>query len=334
MINPLFFKAFNGFDWASNSVDVYGLQVSAKIGEVSVGGYGLWYNMGTFPMQVNSVNTNVNPGLWQIINGTQEGEFGWLGFYSDGKLGPVNYNFDFGYDYGKARSRMTPFAHSVQYNGWATRMKVDYPWEKANFGITGMYASGSDLNKTSSTGIPGSAPANNPFGQSSNVSGWMVPVGSEVGAVNGESAVFYGMEAGASGGQGWAVTHNYYQPSKGAFGGTWFTKLYGSYKVIPQYKVTVQAMYIGDTSRSGNTFGTAIDVLNPTTGNVHYRNDGRIGYELDLINDFQIYKNLNFKVFGGYLFAGHAMDYWTGIGTENAHIRNPWALRTRLMYTF
>ena len=56
-----------------------------------------------------------------------------------------------------------------------------------------------------------------------------------------------------------AVNHQYAQASKGPFGGTWFAKLYGSYKVTPWYKVTLQGLYIGDTTKHGNTFGTARD---------------------------------------------------------------------------
>jgi len=31
----------------------------------------------------------------------------------------------------------------VNYNGWASRLKIDFPWEKFNFGVVGMYATGS-----------------------------------------------------------------------------------------------------------------------------------------------------------------------------------------------
>ena len=66
------------------------------------------------------------------------------------------------------------------------------------------------------------------------------------------------MEAGATGGIGIAENTNYNQLSKGAFGGTWFAKLYGSAKLTPWYKVTFQGLYIGDTTKNGNTFGSAV----------------------------------------------------------------------------
>ena len=60
----------------------------------------------------------------------------WFGAYADGKAGPVNLNYDFVYDYGSVDERQSMIAglHNVNYRGWATRIKIDYPWEKFNFG--------------------------------------------------------------------------------------------------------------------------------------------------------------------------------------------------------
>jgi len=67
------------------------------------------------------------------------------------------------------------------------------------------------------------------------------------------------------------------------------------------------------------------------------RDDNSIGFELDLMNDIQIYNNLRFWVGVGYLFAGNALDINNGsaigLGVNRA-AANPWAVRTRLMYTF
>jgi hypothetical protein len=43
-----------------------------------------------------------------------------------------------------------------------------------------------------------------------------------------------------------------------------------------------------------------------------------------------------FKVAGGYLWAGNALDLFNGnsILPANFEAHNPWAIRTRLMYTF
>jgi len=337
-INPLYFKPAEGADWVSNDdVDVYGLQVNARVSTFTIGGYGFLYHMGNnYAMgQQGFTNPPVGP-INPYTPGTQHAQFYWLGAYADGKAGPVDINFDFGADWGTVKSRNSGgnSAPNVKYAGWASRLKVDFPWEKFNFGVIGMYATGSDANRTSQSGLAGSTAADGT--PSTRVSGWMVPAGSEAGAVNSESAVFYGMEAGASGGQGWAVNHNYAQSSKGPFGGSWFAKAYTSAKVTPWYKVTLQGLYIGDTGSNGNTYGTArryVGASGSAAGLL--RNDDFIGVELDLLNEFQIYKNLTFKVFGGYLWAGNALDLYSGSTTTgNFAIHNPWALRTRLIYTF
>jgi hypothetical protein len=335
-INPFYFKPAEGVDWSADDTDIYGLQVNAKVGTFTIGGYGLYYHAGSYPMWVASsfntggFNTIYNAAFNSIypqLSGTQKASFWWVGFYADGKAGPVNLQLDAGYDRGTVQAS-APGIRKVEYEGWATRIKIDYPFEKFNFGATGMYASGSDVRKTSSTGLAGTtSPGTQNF--SHRVQGWMVPTGSENGAANGESVVIYGMEAGASGGQGWAVNHNYNQVTKGALGGTWFAKLYGSYMVAPWYKVTIQGLYIGDTTKHGNTFGNA------RRSDGALRDEDTIGVELDLMNEIAIYKNLSFKVFGGYMFAGDAMNFDLGAGNDrNANIRNPWAIRTRLMYSF
>jgi hypothetical protein len=325
-INPFYFKPGEGsFDWSADDSDIYGLQVNAKLGTITVGGYGLYANMNSYPMWVASTPYAFDTRIAPQISGPGEADFWWLGFYLDGKAGPVNLQLDAAYDQGEAR---LSGARKVNYSGYAARAKVEYPFEKFNFGFTGMYASGSDAKKTSTTGLAGTTTFDGGF--SHRVSGWMVPVGSENGAANGESVVIYGMEAGASGGQGWAVNHNYDQSSKGAFGGTWFAKLAGSYMVTPWYKVTLQGLYIGDTTKNGNTFGNA------RKSDGTYRDDKTIGIEIDWLNEFEIYKNLTFKLFGGYMFAGEAMnmDIRPGTADANANIRNPWAIRTRLLYSF
>ena len=92
----------------------------------------------------------------------------------------------------------------------------------------------------------------------------LFPLAQNRAPINQESIVVYGMEAGASGGVGIAENTNYNQVSRGGFGGTWFAKLYGSAKLTPWYKVTLQGLYIGDTTAHGNTLGSAVKY--PGTG--------------------------------------------------------------------
>lgn len=55
-------------------------------------------------------------------------------------------------------------------------------------------------------------------------------------------------------------------------------------------------------------------------------------------NEIGIYKNLKLTVAGGYLFAGKAMDQYTGttiLGIPlNNDIKNPWVITWNLTYRF
>jgi len=336
-IIPYYYKALEGVDWTADDVDIYGLQAIAKISTFTVGGYGIYYNMNTYPFQVTNYDTLLPPvvggvgGILLQSPGTQRADMWWFGVYADGKAGPVNVNFDFIYDRGKVQSRLTPNATApdVKYRGWATRGKVDFPWEKFNFGLVGMYASGADAKKTGPTGLAGSTGVGN--AASKKVGSYVVPPGSEMAPINSESVVAYSIWAGASGGAGLLESANYSALSRGAFGGTWFAKLYGSAKVTPWYKVTLQGLYIGDTTKNGNTWGTAVK-----PGSYILRDDNDIGFELDMINELTIYKNLSFSIGGGYLWAGDALELRapSPTPTSNFDMKNPWAIRSRLQYLF
>ena len=332
MIIPIYAKALENTDFADDDVDVYGLHANAKIGTFTVGGYGLYYRMNTYPFYVlQPVAALTLAGLTPQVPGTNKSHMWWFGAYADGKAGPVDLNYDFVYDYGSVDERDSLNVPNVRYRGWVTRLKVDYPWDKLNFGAVGMYASGSSARHTSTTGLPGSTTNIGTF--SKYVSGYVVPVGAEQDTSNNESIVVYGMDNGASGGIGIAKNSNYTSLSRGGFGGTWFAKLYGSAKLAPWYRVTVQGLYIGDTTRDGNTLGNAVKYQ----GRSRLRNDTSIGWEMDLINEVQIYNNLKFTIGAGYLVAGNALDInngsASGLGVNRA-AANPWAVRTRLMYTF
>jgi hypothetical protein len=338
LIAPIYAKPLEGNDFQADDADVMGLHVNAKISTFTVGGYGLYYNMNSYPFFVTAPTgiAGFPAALNPAVAGTNKSHMWWLGAYADGKAGPLNINFDFVLDNGSVEHgpRATAGTHypHVTFSGWATRAKIDYPWEKFNFGAIGMYATGGDAHSSSSNGLPGSVTN---LGQPSRrFGGYVVPPGSEQGPGNGESMVVYSMEGAATGGYGLANRANYAALSPGGFGGTWFAKLYGTVKATPWWKVTLQGLYIGDTTKNGNTLGNAFKF--PGTASTLLRNDDIIGLELDLLNEFQIYNNLRFFVGAGYLFAGDATDVGriaNGVGV-NRHIANPWALRTRLQYTF
>ena len=347
LISPIYAKILEGNDFQDDDADVWGLRVDAKLGTFSLGAYGLYYRMNSYDF----VTPAFFPGsalpfvFVPAVPGTFKSHMWWMGVYADGRAGPVDLNFDFVYDFGSIEHTPNQIVRHVRYEGWATRLKVDYPWDKFNFGVVGMYATGPDTRSTSASGFPGDYTSIHTFARRN--SGYVVPPGSEQGPANGESMVVYGMEAGATGGYGLANRANYSSMSPGGFGGTWFAKLYGSVKTTSWWKVTMQGLYIGDTTSGGNTLGTAFRFpyypLKPMNlaGVNMLRNDQRIGVELDLINEFQIYNNLMFFVGFGYLFGGDALDVghvaFNQLGQAigiNRSIANPWALRTRLVYTF
>jgi len=327
----MWFKALEGKDWAADDVTVYGIQANAKIATFTVGGYGLYYNMQSYPFTVATAVSPVLagiPSLYGLIQGTNQSQMWWLGVFADGKAGPVNLNADFIYDTGKVESRLTPGVKDVDYDGWLGYLKIDYPWEKFNFGAVGMYASGADAKKTSKTGLPGSATAYNAAVASTKVTSYVVPPGSEAGPIFQEALVVYNGFHGDSEPLGIADNANYNALSRGSVGGTAMLKAYGTVKATPWYKVTLQGLYVWDTTKNGTTFGTAVK----PDGSL--RSDKNIGFEMDLINEIAMYKNLSWFVGGGYLWAGDALDLKHPSGNYNFSPNNPWVIATKLLFTF
>ena len=340
----------------------------------SVGSFGYTSMGNTWPQPYNGVG-GANPygalvltsGINQAYMSTaivnQTADFSWWGIFADGKIGPVNICFDAVYDHGKVKahgeqeefinainSKLTgagvTAAQTVKYDGWITRIALDYPWERFNFGFAGMYASGSDLNKTSSTGYPGSTVAGGlDYGYARRVGGYVFPPLAEVN-YDDESIVFYGTGANginrANTGYNWSTSNGV---GRAAYGGTWFAKLYGQFKPTPWYRVTLFGMYIGDTTKHGNTIGDAVE-WTPNSQNAILRDDKTIGWEFDIFNDIQIYKNLQFRFGGGILLAGKAFDYYDtrnqsggvtpapGFTGSNTSPANPWAITLKLIYVF
>ena len=329
-INPVLIgltwaKAIEGKDATADDSDVYAITANAKFGPISVGGFAYYYNMNTYPFNPPTATYGVsNPfrsDMW------------WFGINSDGKIGPVNYNFDFVYDYGKVSQRgsspiFVPGARDVDYRGWVVQGKVTVPWEKFAFGGLGMYATGADLNKTSRFGLPGEATAGSDPGFTRKVGAYVIPPGSEEWAIWGESMVFNNNYITATATPVTISPIGQYanNMTRGAIGGTWVGKLFASVSPVPWYKVTLQGMYIGDTTKHGNTLGDAIkhNVTN-------FRDDKTIGWEVDLLNDIKIYNNLTWSVGGGYLFAGGALDQNVTAFINQAP-KNPWIVATKLRY--
>jgi hypothetical protein len=329
-----YFKPYEGRNAVSqDDVDVLGGHLSGKFGTISAGAYALYYNMNAYPFPAADLSYG--------STGSFKAKMWWYGVYMDGKLGPVNVNLDGIMDRGKVETResaFSPFATifipDVKYRGWAARAKIDYPWDKFNFGVSGYYASGADTEQTDPLGLPNRSTS---IGTSSSkVKSYVVPPGSEAGSNFGESVVFYSFSP-TRGATGIANDINYTQMSRGPIGGTWMAKAYASVKAAPWYKVTLQGMYIGDTTKNGDTFGTAreFDFFFDST---KLRNKKDIGWELDIINEISIYKNLMLTIAGGYMWAGSAMDQYSRVSFGdfplNEGIKNPWAITWNLTYSF
>jgi hypothetical protein len=322
-------KAFEGKAAVADDADVYGLSARAKFGPMSAGGYVYYYNMNTYPLQQSTISYGSTY--------TYSADMWWIGVNSDGKLGPINYNFDFIFDTGEVSYRKSAATalpagakRDVDYSGFATQLKITYPWEKFAFGVLGTYATGADLNKTSTSGFPGSSVAGvGTF--TSKVGSYVIPPGSEQWAIWGESMVVNCNYI--SGGPAYPptmspLTSYSANMTRGALGGLWIAKLFASVSPVPWYKVTLQGMYIGDTTKHGNTLG---DAVKPTGIR---RDDNDVGWEVDLLNDIMIYKNLKWSLGGGILFAGDAMDQSNASGVTNESPKKPYMIATKLRYDF
>lgn len=331
-INVSWFKPEENESWAADDADIYSGEIFANIQTFKIGTYLAYWNMNSYPIHLGAYPTFIQ-------DPADTANFYFAGLYGDGKAGPVNLQLDFLYDWGKVKNQRTTAPDinypDVKYGGWAARGLVDYPWEMFSFAFTGMYATGSDLKKTSAFGLPGNAvadPASAAAGaKATKVGANVTPPESENSYL--DSLIIYASPVNRR------TSGYFYAPKNtmggGAYSGTWFAKLSASWKATPWYKATLYGLYIGDTTKHGNTFGTAkkggsgsLTTASP------FRDDGDIGWEFDLINEFQIYKNLKWSIGLGYLIAGDALDYFDSRARDNVSPKNPWVLTTSLIYTF
>jgi hypothetical protein len=323
-------KMAEGKDAVADDSNFFSLEGRTKMGPATMGGYIIHQNMNTYPIVYNSTaygapSSNFDSEMW------------WLGAYADTKLGPINLNLDFAIDRGKVMGRdSVTVARDVKYRGFAAQAKITYPWEKFTFGGLLFYASGADQRKTGRAGTPGESVAD-PGGApavSSKVGSFVYPVGSAQWVVWAESMFLGGNFASliaipqgmAPGGGAWNV-----QVSRGALGGTWVAKIFASCQPAPWYKATLWALYIGDNTKHGNTLGDAVK------GTGRLRDDKTIGWELTLVQDISIYKNLTLSFGTGMLFAGDALDQFAGFIDDipiNKSPKNPYMLSSKLVYNF
>ena len=243
---------------------------------------------------------------YPIRSSGERADLYWVGAFADGKWAGFNFSADFIYDWGKVETHdnVTANGPDIDYSGFFAGLTASFPWEIWDFGGGVWWGSGADADESDERNdfvqVPGSEPGFDGF--------------AKYGSIFWGSSLFRGEYGYGSNGGGDTAMNNY-------IGGTWGAFAYAGVKLTPWYKIYGQAMYLGDTTSHGDTVGN--------TG----KDENTIGFEFTLSNIFKVYNNLDFYVVGGLLVAGDAMEMIDADG-DNSSIKNPYALLTRLVYSF
>ena len=317
------YKPQEGADNQADDGDIYGVRLWAPgLAGLTPGAYFLYLNAGDYPLRAS---TAAGP--------YDKGDFWWLGLYLDGKIGPVALQSDFAYFDGKqtlsgVTTLNNPLAPDPDFGGYGFFVDASVSDIVPNwtFGGAFAYGTGDDLVDTTDQ-----------WGNADEFKGFRVPPGSEEPYIGNWGMVYYAsaindgvrmsnLAAGTTAGLG-------------KLGGTWFGKLYVSFKGPEWLKTTIYGMYIGDTTKEGNTLGDARDVFPAIPGfSSGLEDDSDIGIELGVYCNISIYKNLTYSVGGGYLFAGGALDSFTGDTIAGIPVndspKDPWAILSQLIFTF
>jgi hypothetical protein len=309
-------KPWEGADHLYDDTDLYSARVVLALPDFPVQPGMFFAYMNSNDYLYAPVGTGFGSGA-----GSGDGEFWWVGVNVDGKIGPAALKTDFVYFNGESEiSGNHPFAAigvgDADFGGWAVYADVNVPIGPATVGGTFFYATGDDLTDTTLS----------PTNLSPDFDAYRIPPGSEanpaLGTVFWAGTTHDGVDIATAGrGLGTQVQQRW-------FGGLWTAKGYGSFKPLDWLKVTGYAMYIGDTTDDGNTIGNAVDAVGAP------EDDDDIGIEVGAIVDLSIYKNLTYSVAAGILFAGDALDTYTGVGTTNDSPDDPWAIVSQLIYKF
>jgi hypothetical protein len=311
-------KPWEGTDFQYDDTDLYSARVVLALPDFPIqpGMFFAYMNSNDYDYTGLVAPPAIGYGAGQ---GAGDGEFWWLGINVDGKIGPAVLKSDFVYFSGDGEVASPLAAVGIgdaDYGGWAVYADVNVPISQFTVGGTFFYATGDDLTDTtlSATNL------------SPDFDAYRIPPGSEanpaLGTVFWAGTTHDGVDI-ATAGRGLAT-----QVQQRWFGGLWTAKGYASFKPLDWLKVTAYGMYIGDTTEEGNTIGNAVETA--TT----LEDDDDIGIELGAIVDLSIYKNLTYSVAAGYLFAGDALETWTGVGLANDDPDDPWAIVSQLIYKF
>jgi hypothetical protein len=317
-INAGWAKKWEGYDWDCDDVDAFFGDIAIPIGPVRIGGF-VWYeNHGIFLANQGPPNIGlVQP--YPDAGKRDQADIYWLGFYADGKIGPVGLQFDFVYEGGDinydpdwyiVNGLVTPQDQDIR--AWVIRGVLDVsPMDRLKVGVGALYASGQDLN-------------DNDVEEYQSVDG---PEG--YGRQQGLPALqdFFMLTGGCMG----------IVPSRGpmtsffggptSIGGIWYVRGFADYMATDWLRLIANFGWIGDTRDHGNKLGTALNAAgNP-------RDDDDIGFEMDFGFNIALYKNLQWGVGFSYLIAGDALDQVDGAGVNHSPA-DPWQLQSAILYTF
>ena len=126
LISIQYAKPWEGMNWAADDMDMYGIHANVKVSTFTIGAYGQFWEMGTYPID------QVPDALTGLLASSNYGEMWWWGGYLDGKVGPVTLTADFIYDHGFVAQRAVfnspniPKTRSVRYDGWVLYGKGDF----------------------------------------------------------------------------------------------------------------------------------------------------------------------------------------------------------------
>jgi hypothetical protein len=315
------YKPEEGADNQADDGDFYGVRLWLPgLLPVTPGAYFLYLNAGDYPLRATT------PGA--LLTPYDKGDFWWLGFYLDGKVGPVAIKSDFAYFDGEQTlgGLTSPGVSDPDYSGLGFYADVSVADIVPNvtFGVAGAYGTGDDL-------VDAADPLGNEF------DGFRVPPGSEEPYIGDWGMVYYA--SAINDGVRMSNLAAGTTAALGKLGGTWFAKLYASYKFPTWLKTTVYGMYIGDTTDEGNTIGDARDIVPAIPGfSSGLEDESDIGIEFGAYWNISIYKNLTYSIGGGYLVAGDALDSYSGLTVGlfpvNDSPKDPWAILSQLIFKF
>lgn len=320
-IMPGWAKKWEGYDWDCDDVDVFMVDMAMPIGPVRVGTF-LWYeNHGAY---LGRVDTSQATTPYPDSGQRDTANVYWIGAYADGKIGPVGLQFDFVYTGGEiefdpdwSAILAVPHPADADIRAWVVRGVLDVsPMDRLKVGIGGLYATGMDLNPTE-TDIE------------------------EYRSVNGYE--FQGRQQGCPALQDFLILTDGVMgavPCRGPgvgfiggpnyIGGVWYVRAFADFMATDWLRLVANFGWIGDTYDEGNKWGTAADPSSPSG----LRDDDDIGFEMDFAFNIQLYKNLQWGVGFGYLFAGDALDQLNTTTGLNEDPNDPWALVSAILYTF